>query len=214
MWQQIEDFFLSSAAGLAMLMAVLVTLFICCARFVSYYSTKVMPKRIASSSDRRRCAGAIERKLRGFSASHSCRMLKNVRLGEQAVADLLLVGLFGAVAFVGCDEQGEIYPVDEQAVEMTGYLFRTRMKYKNPLRERRLAERGLQEALNLAGFKNVRGRAVVVFTNRRCTPVAPPSDSYCQLGELSRRMGGAEYDQDLGVDPDAVAKIFEDRVME
>lgn len=213
MYEKLETFFTGNPLAMAGLVALFVALMLLCFRWIKYFSGTVMPKRVSGSIDRERCAGMIEGKLRGFAAIHECRMLRDLRLGEggSVRVDLLLIGLYGVTAFVGCDAIGELYPVDEEGPELTAFVSGQKVKYPNPMRERREAERLIMEILRTSGEKRGICEAVEVFTNSRTTLVTSDQMKLTSIKDLPKLMRLSKYDGDAGIDIERVESIFMDR---
>jgi len=213
----LESIFGDSVMGIGFFLVAALAIMILCAKALNHYTQNVLPKRVAANVNRAKCAPAIEGKLRGFKSTHECRVLRNVELGtekESAIADVLLIGYWGVIAFVGCDEQGELYPVDEEGAEMITYVSRKKQRVKNPMRERRLVDKGIRETLAEAKLWSTKTEAQVVFTNRRATLIAPESINGMTLEKLPKYMRAPKYDSDSGINIDITEKVFAAKVVE
>lgn len=213
----LESIFGNSIMGIGFFMVVMFAVMILSAKALNHYTQNILPKRVAANVNRAKCAPAIEAKLRGFKSLHECRVLRGVQFGdekESAVADVLLIGYWGVTAFVGCDEQGELYPVDEEGAEMITYVSRKKQRVKNPMRERRLVDKGIRETLAEAKLWSTKTETQVVFTNRRATLIAPESINGMVLEKLPKYMRNPRYESDSGINIDITEKVFAAKVVE
>jgi|GEM_PF-4595705 len=158
------------------------------------------------SESRERGLGAARKLLERYADFKDVKILGNVTI-DDTVIDLVRISYYGVTAIKVFDYAGDIY-YDGKSSVVSRVADGKKERINSPFPQAEKEARVLGQFLRSEKFYNLTCDGKVFFTNKNTTPIVPSSVKYITVSNIKKFFAAAPYNEDKGVDSEAVYQLL------